>query len=259
MSTRRIKLTVEYDGTDFHGWQRQKVHTSVQGAIEAAVLKLTQQHIKLYAAGRTDAGVHGLAQVCHFDIDCQHPLVAFKEGINRFTPETISILKAEVVTDNFHARFSAKARSYEFWILNRRTPSALYRNRAVHVHYALDIPLMEKALQSLLGVHDFSAFRSSECESSVPICDMQKISVRQDGELIKFNIQANHFLHNMIRITLGTAVDISRGHIPADTFSTMLRNKERNSGGITLPPQGLYFKEVIYDENDFEVLESTDA
>lgn len=258
MSIRRIKLTVEYDGTDFYGWQRQKELPSIQGSIEEAILKLTQKKVNLYASGRTDAGVHGLAQVCHFDIDCHHRLLTFKDGINRFTPRSICILKAEEVTSNFHARHSAKLRAYDFWILNRSTPSSLQRHRAVHVPYTLDIPLLEKSLQQLIGEHDFSAFRSSECQSSTPMCHMQEITIEQKGEMIKFNIQADHFLHNMIRIIMGTAIDISRGYLPADTFLTMFKTKERKSGGVTLAPQGLYFKDVIYNDDDFDILESTE-
>lgn len=255
---RRIKLTLEYDGTDFKGWQRQPTLPSVQGAIENAIFELTKQRVNLYTAGRTDAGVHGLGQVCHFDIDCNHRLLAFKEGINRFTPSSITILKAQEVDERFHARFSAKARAYEFHILNRREPSAIYRNHAVHVPYKLDISIMEKALQDLVGEHDFSAFRTSECQSSTPMCNMQKIEIEQTGDLIKIHIQADHFLHNMIRITAGTAVDIGRGHLSIDTFKKMLKTGNRNDGGVTLPPQGLYFKHVIYNSDDYSILESTE-
>lgn len=258
MSTRRIKLTVEYDGTEFYGWQRQRELPTVQGAIEAAVFELTKQQVNLCTAGRTDAGVHGLNQVCHFDIDCKHRLLTFKDGINRFTPESISILKAEEVSEHFHARFSAVARSYEFHILNRRAPSAILRNHAVHVPYTLDVDLMAKSLQCLVGEHDFSAFRTTECQSSTPMCNMQKLDVEKDGDLIKFHIQADHFLHNMIRITVGTAVDVGRGHLPIDTFKKMLESGNRNDGGVTLAPQGLYFKEVVYDDSAYSILETTE-
>lgn len=258
MPNRRIKLTVEYDGTEFHGWQRQTELPSVQGSIEAAIFELTKQEVNLYTAGRTDAGVHGLNQVCHFDIDGKHRLLTFKDGINRFTPKSISILKAEEVSEDFHARFSANARAYEFKILNRRSPSAIYRNHAVHVPYKLDIELMKESLKPLIGEHDFSAFRSSECQSSTPLCNMQKIEVYTEGEFIIFQIQADHFLHNMIRITVGTAVDIARGHLPANTFETMLKTGNRKDGGITLAPEGLYFKEVIYNEDDYKIIKSTE-
>ena len=253
MTMRRIKLTVEYDGTGFHGWQRQPDKVTVQGEIEKAIRILTSQDITVYASGRTDAGVHGKEQVCHFEIDCRHPLVAFKDGINRFTSEGISILKAEVVSENFHARFSAIARQYEFLVLNRRAPSSLWRHRAVHVLHPLDIDLMRKSLECLIGEHDFSAFRASSCESSTPVCAMQKFTVEQDGDLLKFKIKADHFLHNMIRITVGTAIDIGRGIIPADSFEVMLKSKDRNDGGKTLPPQGLYF---VYYRDDYTIYES---
>ena len=254
MTLRRIKLTVEYDGSAFHGWQRQPDRETVQGVIEKAIHHMTGQNITIYGSGRTDAGVHGKGQVCHFDIDCGHALVAFKDGINRFTPKSVSILKTEVVSDNFHARFSAVARQYEFLVLNRRAPSSLWRHRAVHVLHPLDVPLIKKSLKCLIGEHDFSAFRASACESSTPVCAMQEISLEVDGDLLKFTIKADHFLHNMIRILVGTAIDIGRGKLPADTFEKMLKSLDRNDGGKTLPPQGLYFDKVYY-RDDYEIYE----
>ncbi|MFT7144462.1 MAG: tRNA pseudouridine38-40 synthase [Alphaproteobacteria bacterium] len=255
MSLRRIKLTVEYDGSNFHGWQRQPDRVTVQGSIEKAIKHLTGQSITIYASGRTDAGVHGKEQVCHFEIDCGHGLIAFKDGVNRFTPESVSILKAEVVSENFHARFSAIAREYEFLVLNRRAPTSLWRNRAVHVLHPLDLDLMKKSLECLVGEHDFSAFRASSCESSTPMCSMQHVSMTVEGDLLKFKIKADHFLHNMIRITIGTAIDIGRGKIPVDSFERMLESKDRNDGGKTLPPQGLYFDKVYY-RDDYTIFES---
>lgn len=256
MTMRHIKLTVEYDGSDFHGWQRQPDRVTVQGCIEKALHHITGQTITINGSGRTDAGVHAKEHVCHFEIDCKHALVAFKDGVNRFTPDSISILKVEVVTNNFHARFSATERQYSFLVLNRRAPSSLWRFRAVHILQPLDTDLMKKSLECLVGEHDFSAFRTSECGSSTPICFMKHVSMEVDGDIIKFTIKGDHFLHNMIRITVGTAVDIGRGIIPADSFERMLKSKDRNDGGKTLPPQGLYFDKVTY-RDDYTVLESS--
>ena len=254
--TRRIKLTVEYDGTAFHGWQRQKEARSVQQNIEEAIFQITGEDVRLHVAGRTDAGVHGKGQVCHFDTISKTKLISFKQGVNRFTDEDITILKAEEVTEDFHARFSATWRSYEFRLLCRREPSALLRNHAVHVRYPLDLEKMQKAAQAMLGEQDFSAFRTAICQSSTPMCNVQKVALKQVGDELIFNIQADHFLHNMIRITMGTLVDIGRGHLPEDTIKTMITSGERASGGVTLAPHGLYFMEVGFKPH--EILESTD-
>lgn len=253
MAMRTIRLTVEYDGTEFYGWQRQTDLTTVQGEIEKALQQITQQDVTIYTAGRTDAGVHGKAQICHFQIDSNHKLKAFKTGVNRFVPNSIAILKAEEVSEHFHARFSAQARQYEFLILNRREPSALWRNRAVHVPYKLDVGKMRTALQDLIGEQDFSAFRSTDCTSSTPMCNMQSMELIEEGDLLRFKIQGDHFLHNMIRIIVGTAIDIGRGKLPVDTYKKMIQTGERNAGGVTLAPHGLYFAGVIYNEEDFKV------
>lgn len=246
---RRIKLTVEYDGTLFHGWQRQKSQRSVQADIEDAISTLTSAPCTLFCAGRTDAGVHGRAQVCHFDTKSKIPVLGFLKVLNTKTASDISIIKAEEVMEDFHARFSAKWRSYEFRLLPRKTPSALRANYAVHIPYTLDVEKMQRVLSTLIGEQDFSAFRTSECQSSTPMCNIHAVSLAEEGDELVFRIKADHFLHNMIRITVGTLVDIGRGHLPENTFETMLKTGNRADGGITLAPQGLYFCEVGYPEH----------
>lgn len=251
---RKIRLTVEYDGTPFKGWQRQKEtpHT-VQGEIEAALKKMTGQDITLYVSGRTDAGVHALGQVCHFETDSQIRLYAFKEGINALTPFSISILDAEEVEADFHARFSTLAREYEFRIFNRREHSALLLNHAVHIPWPLDTDKMQRAANKMIGELDFAAFRSADCESKVTFCRMEFIRVIRDGDLIRIQLKANHFLHNMVRILCGTLVDIGRGYMEENVIDELLESKQRDKAGATLKPQGLYFVKAHYPE--YQVLE----
>ena len=252
---RRIKLTVEYEGTKFHGWQRQPGTRTVQGEIEKALERITNQKVTLHVAGRTDAGVHANAQICHFDVDSKVPLVAFKRGVNRFTSEDVSILKAEEVTEDFHARHSATWRCYTFRILNRAEPSSILRDHAVFVRPILDFDKMTRALSHIVGEHNFNAFRAADCESGTPVCNIFEATLTKDGENITLRIQGDHFLHNMIRITMGTLVDIGCGKLPESTFKTMLKSGNRADGGVTLPPQGLYFTQVGYPEH--VVIEAT--
>lgn len=245
---RRIKLTVEYDGTHFHGWQRQADARSVQQDLEEAIKEITGEDVRLYVAGRTDAGVHAKGQVCHFDTSSKTALVSFKRGVNRFSGDDVTVLKAEEVSEDFHARFNATWRAYEFRLLCRPEPSAILRNQAVHVRYPLDIEKMKRAAKAMIGEQDFSAFRTSTCQSSTPMCNVMAVDLKQQGEELIFTIKANHFLHNMIRITMGTLVDIGRGHLPENTIKTMLQTGKRETGGVTLAPQGLYFMDVGYDK-----------
>ena len=253
---RRIKLTVEYDGTPYHGWQRQRECDSVQQRIETAIERITGVYPNVQVAGRTDAGVHGLAQVCHFDTASSCQLLAFKTGINSLTPASITILKAEEVDDTFHARYSATRREYEFLLYCRREPSPHWRNRAVHIHCPLDVDAMRRAAQSLCGEHDFSAFRTSECSSSTPLCNIEFITLTQDGPLLKLHIKGDHFLHNMVRIITGTLVDIGKGKLPENTTRKMLETLNRADGGATIPPHGLYFLKVHH--KDHEIIADTE-
>lgn len=247
---RKIKLTVEYDGTPFKGWQRQKEtpHT-VQGHLEDALKQITGEDIQLYVAGRTDAGVHALGQVCHFETSKTISLRAFKEGINCLTPYTISILKAEEIEGDFHARFSAIAREYEFLIFNRREHSAIHLTKAVHISWPVDIEKMQRAADKLIGEHDFAAFRSADCSSNVTFCRMQLIQIKRDGDFIRIQIKANHFLHNMVRIICGTLIDIGRGHLEESIIEELFTHKDRTKAGVTLGAHGLYFVKAHYEEH----------
>lgn len=247
---RRLKITLEYNGAAFHGFQRQPGLPTVQGFLEAALGTLTGEPHDLQVAGRTDRGVHARAQVVHVDT-CRprhsHPLIRFKDGLNALTPAQIQLTEVAEVTTDFHARFSATARHYRFVLFNRRMPSPFYADFATHVRYSLDVPAMVAASRCLIGELDFSSFRTSECQSSTPMCAMQAITIQQpEAELITIDLTANHFLHNMVRIICGTLVDIGRGQLPADAMPHILQAKNRTAAGNTLAPNGLYFMGVDY-------------
>ena len=243
---RRIKFTVEYNGAPFHGWQRQQGLPTVQGHIERALFDVTKEEITLTVSGRTDAGVHGLAQICHFDTHTQLPDKALLVLVNRHIPKDIRILAAETVDTHFHARFSAKARSYEFRLLCRNHPSAILRQQTTHVPYDIDLDKMNIAAQDLIGEHDFSAFRTSECASNTPICHIKKATFTTQGDVTIFHITADHFLHNMIRIIVGTLIEIGRGKLPETAIQKMIATRNRADGGPTIAPHGLYFKKAHY-------------
>jgi len=248
--TRRIRLTVEYDGAAFHGWQRQPQGNiaTVQDAIEKAIFKITGEQVNTAAAGRTDAGVHAKGQVCHFDIEKDCELVCFKDGINRFTPHEVVITNVQHVEDDFHARFSAHAREYEFLIFNRREPSALTRNHAIHIVQKLDVEKMHHIAQALVGEHNFSAFRTSECSAKSPVSHIEFINITREGDMVKLHIKATKFLHNMVRIITGTLCEIGRDHRPETLIAELLETKDRKKAGKTVPPQGLYFLKAYYPE-----------
>lgn len=250
---RRIKITLEYDGTNFHGFQRQKRQESqksdlptIQGSIEAALFKLTKQHITLQVAGRTDAGVHAKGQVCHLDIESDSGLNMFKDGINRFTPETISVIKAEEVDETFQARFNCCARNYEYLIFNRRTASPFWIGRATHIRKPLNFKAMQEASKHFIGEHDFSAFRTPECCAKSPIKIIHHFKMEKDGDIIKFTIRGSAFLHNMVRIMCGTLVRVGKGTIKPEDVKTILESKDKNLNPLTLDSDGLYFTKAEY-------------
>ncbi|TAH37749.1 MAG: tRNA pseudouridine(38-40) synthase TruA [Alphaproteobacteria bacterium] len=243
----RYKIIIEYDGTPFVGWQRQNNGTSVQGCLEEAIYKFCQERVTVTGAGRTDAGVHALSQVAHFD--CARDLDSFKisEALNfHLHPHPIAILGAEKVDENFHARFSAKERSYIYRIVNRRAPLAVDRNRAWQIPLPLDAEAMQQAAQHLVGTHDFSTFRDSECQAKSPIKTLHEISVARDGENISVFVRAPSFLHHMVRNITGSLVQVGLGKWGVENFIRVRDAKDRKVGGPTAPPDGLYFLKVSY-------------
>lgn len=243
---RRIKLTIEYDGGPFYGFQRQDNLPTVQGAIEAAILKLTGEKVTLQTAGRTDRGVHAKGMVSHFDTQSTLKLYNFRDGINSLTPRSIAIVKAENVPDTFQARFSCTGRAYEYLLFNRRSPSPIWEGRAAHIKKTLDVKLMREAAKHLVGTHNFSSFRSSECQAKSPITTVRKIEVRKRGELIVVQVAGVSFLHNMVRIMVGLLVDIGLGKRPVSDVKKLLKEHDRKAAPATMPACGLYFVKAEY-------------
>jgi tRNA pseudouridine38-40 synthase len=243
----RIAIGVEYDGTAYSGWQRQQRVPSVQAALERALSRVADHEVQLTAAGRTDAGVHALLQVAHFDTTSSRPGQAWVLGGSAECREDVSILWARQVPDEFHARFSALSRSYLYRIVNRRVRPALDRSRACWIRRPLDADAMHAAAQSLAGEHDFSAFRAAECQSPTPVRRVAGVAVRRDADRVEIAITANAFLHHMVRNVAGTLIAVGVGDRPAGWVAGLLASRDRTQAGATAPAQGLYLAGVEYD------------
>ncbi len=245
----RFKLTVEYDGTGISGWQRQNDQMSVQEYLETALQKLSGEHTKIIAAGRTDSGVHAVAQVVHADIQKEITPYNVMHGINfylsQLTPQII-IRKAELVDDSFHARFSATGRSYFYRIINRQARLALAANRAWHIPELLDAKLMHEAAQILIGDHDFTTFRSTQCQSLSPLKTLERLDVIREGEEIHVTTSARSFLHHQVRNMVGSLRLIGNKKWTISDLKSALEAKDRRRGGEMAPAQGLYLMEVQY-------------
>ncbi len=243
----RIAMGVEYDGSGFHGWQRQEAGIrSVQGCVEEAVSKVAAQRLTVHCAGRTDAGVHALEQVIHFDTDARRPMRSWVLGSNANLPKDVSVRWAREVHHSFHARFAATGRHYRYAILNRATRSSLQRNRAVWIHRPLDEVRMQRAVQSLVGTHDFSSYRALGCQAKSPVRTLYYLRVMRSGETISIEAGANAFLHHMVRNIAGVLMAIGRGDRPVAWAGKVLELRDRTRGGVTAPPQGLYLIRVDY-------------
>ena len=243
----RFKLTIEYDGTPYAGWQRQKDVPSVQEEIEKAVEKFSQQRTTLHCAGRTDAGVHALAQVAHIDIDTTCSAFTVSEALNHFLHDKkIAIVACEQTDNTFHARFCAKKRYYEYHIINRRAPLALEGNRAWHVKQTLDVGAMQQGAKYFLGTHDFTSFRDSDCQAKSPIKTIDAIHIERQDHYIIIVLEALSFLHHQVRIMTGSLVGVGRGKYSPDHIQKMLTAKCRTKSGMTAPAQGLFFIGVEY-------------
>lgn len=248
----RWKLTIEYDGTDYSGWQTQEDGVpTIQKTIEVALYKFCQQDLRLHVAGRTDAGVHARGQVAHFDLDYgDRKLTAFAlaKAINaHITKHKISILKAEAVDDDFHSRVSAKNKLYVYKILNRTSPSALDRDHVWWYKHKLDVDKMHDAAQSLLGHHDFTTFRDSQCQAKSPIKTLDRLDVIKNGDIIEFHVEGKSFLHHQVRNMVGTLMLVGSGKWTKDDIVHALHAKDRTQGGPTAPASGLYLMRIDYD------------
>lgn len=245
----RIALGVEYDGANYHGWQRQKTTTlTVQECVEKALSKLAVHSVSIMCAGRTDAGVHAYEQVVHFETQTNRQAHEWVHGANSYLPSDIRILWMLPVVDGFHARFSAVARYYRYEILNRDVKSALRRDHVTTVFQTLDVARMQQAAQALIGEHDFSSFRAQGCQAKSPIKTMHWINIERSGDKITIDIIANAFLHHMVRNIVGTLLPIGRGEKEIDWLADVLKRKDRKEAGVTAPPNGLFFKGVYYPQ-----------
>jgi tRNA pseudouridine38-40 synthase len=245
----RIAMGVEYDGSAFHGWQIQKDADTIQEALEHALTAVADHPISTRCAGRTDAGVHAVEQVVHFDTSARRTERSWVLGANVNLPAEVSVLWAHPVAPDFHARFSATARHYRYLILRRPTRSALLRQRAVWTHYELRIDLMRRAAEQLVGEHDFSSFRALGCQAKSPIRTIHHLQLteRKDG-IIEMAIGANGFLHHMVRNIAGVLMAIGRAEAPVSWVLELLAVRDRAKGGVTAPPHGLYFVRADYPD-----------
>ncbi|EGV28358.1 tRNA pseudouridine synthase A [Thiorhodococcus drewsii AZ1] len=241
-------MGVEYDGTDFHGWQTQSGVRTVQATLEAAVGRVANHPVTIHSAGRTDAGVHGLEQILHFETSAARSERSWVLGTNVNLPPDVAVRWAHPVPEDFHARFSAMARHYRYQIMVRRTRSALQRSRAVWVHEALDLGCMREAASALVGEHDFSSFRAVSCQAKSPIRRIHYLDVLERDGLISLHVGANGFLHHMVRNIAGVLIAIGRQEASVDWTRELLDLRDRTLGGVTAPPQGLYFVRADYPE-----------
>lgn len=247
--TQRYKIVIEYDGTDLLGWQKQLDGLSVQEYLEKAIYGFLQQTTEVYGAGRTDAGVHALAQVAHFDLESPVDEFKIREAMNahlRTMEAPVSILNVEAVDNDFNARFSAKGRSYIYRITNRRAPLVLDKNRSWWVYVPLDVEKMREGAKFLLGNHDFSSFRAAKCQAKSPIKTLDKIDIEQNGENITFYVEARSFLHHQVRNMVGTLKMVGDGHLKPEDIKNILESKDRTKAGPTAPAQGLYLSKIMY-------------
>ncbi len=243
----RFKLTIEYDGAGFVGWQRQENGLSVQAAVEDAVKGYCQVDTLVQGAGRTDSGVHALGQVAHVDLPRDDPPHVVVKALNaHLCPHPIAIVKAELVGGDFHARFSAIERAYEYRILNRRARPALEENRAWWVVAQLDADTMHYAAQCLVGRHDFSTFRAVVCQAKSPVKTLDDLSVARRGDLITVTVRARSFLHHQVRNIVGTLKQVGDGKWSEGDLKKALEARNRAAGGPTAPPEGLYLTYVRY-------------
>lgn len=242
-----IKLTIEYDGTEYHGWQIQKNGITVQESIKNAVKKVTGEDVNVIGCGRTDAGVHALNYVCNFKTQSKIPPQKFKDALNSRLPEDIRCKKSEAVDDSFHSSYSATAKTYMYKILNTPDKKVFERNYSWHYKYPTDIEKMRIAAREFIGEHDFIGFAAAGFTVSTTVRSIYDLKIDKTDGIITIEITGNGFLYNMVRIIAGTLVMMGNGKIDFRLANEIIESKDRKRAGITAPPQGLFLKEVYYD------------
>lgn len=239
-------MTLEYDGTSYHGWQIQLSGETIQSVLERAVSTFFGQATRINGAGRTDSGVHALGQVANFFCDKAPDLHRLQRGLNALTPEDITITDVEIVPDAFDARRDGRSRIYEYHIFNRSAPSPFYLHRAWHVHDPLNLSAMREAVRCLEGEHDFSSFRAAGCDAAHPVRKIYRAEIEQRGDLLILTIEATAFLRHMVRNIIGTLVEVGRGVRTPEGFAELLEARDRTKAGPTAPACGLFLIQVKY-------------
>lgn len=242
---RNLKLTIQYDGTKYCGWQKQPNSSGIQGTIEYAIYEITKEKVNIIGSGRTDAGVHALGQVANFKTNSNIPAARIPDALNAKLPKDISIIDCQEVSDDFHSRYSATGKIYRYLIYNKPYRSPLYKGISYHVRYDLDIEKMRVEAQSLLGTHEFKGFMSSGSSVKDTVRTIHNISIEESGDLIVLEVEGNGFLYNMVRIIVGTLVDIGRGRIDK-SLEEIIASQDRGEAGHTAPAHGLFLKKVHY-------------
>lgn len=248
---KRIALGIQYDGAPWQGWQTQLSRNTVQDRLEAALRRFTTEEISTVCAGRTDSGVHALEQVVHFDTNAERENFSWVRGVNSFLPPSIAVrwaCEASGGPDGFHARFSASARTYQYLLYNHPVRSPLLAGRTGWAFHPLDVDAMQLAAQALLGKHDFSAFRSIECQARTPVRTMHDLQVQRHGNMVVFTIKANAFLHHMVRNIVGSLIFVGKGRKPPEWLGEVLKGADRSVAAPTFMPDGLYLVKIDYDE-----------
>lgn len=252
---RNIKLTIEFDGTRYKGWQKQKEVATVQGTIEKAIKKITkEEEIELHGSSRTDAGVHAKGMVASFLTKSRVPAEKFREAINTKLPDDIAIIKSEEVDENFHARFSSKGKMYSYTIVNRVEKVALMRNYSYQVKDELDLQKMKEACKYIVGKHDFNAFKSAGSTVKTSIRTVHKIDIIKKDDIIKIYVSGDGFLYNMVRIIVGTLLEVGKNKIKPEDVKSILDSKDRRNAGPCVPPNGLVLEKVFYSEEEYSYL-----
>ena len=243
----RYKIRIEYDGTPFVGWQFQKNGLSIQQVLQDAIFNLSQERVNITGAGRTDSGVHALAQVAHFDLKKKIETTKFLRGINQLIGnKPVTVLKINKTNKKFHARFDAKKRTYQYTIVNRQSPLALQKNKAWHIRKKLDVKAMKKGAKLLLGTHDFSTFRASSCAAKSPIKTMEKISIKKNKEKITLQFTSKSFLQQQVRSMVGCIKYLGDVKWKLDDFKKSFKSKNRLKCAPPAPACGLYLKKILY-------------